>query len=129
VAAPYDEASHPRRAVVNHSQLILETLKASLAQFSRRQQNRKVEQLSLEIAKEYMRIGSWSEAHRILKPLWPQLTWRSAGWWELMEDFAWTLRECALNSQDNETVIRVDWELLNHGEANLPVHVDCVIAF
>jgi trafficking protein particle complex subunit 11 len=129
VAAPYDEASHPGRAVVNHSQLILETLKASLAQFSRRQQNRKVEQLSLEIAKEYMQIGSWSEAHRILKPLWPQLTWRSAGWWELMEDFAWTLRECALNSQDNETVIRVDWELLNHGEANLPVHVDCVIAF
>jgi trafficking protein particle complex subunit 11 len=119
VPVPYSEAPDSDHATVNHSGLILDTLKASLEQFSKRQQIRKVERLSLQIAKEYVRVGSWSEALNMLKPLWPQLTWRSAGWWELMEEFAWTLRECALRLQDNETVIRTDWELLSHGEISL----------
>ena len=37
-----------------------------------------------------------------------------------MEEFAWTLRECALRLQDNETIIRTDWELLSHGE--IPIY-------
>lgn len=110
------EAPQAGREGFDHSSLILNTLKASLEEFSKRGQIRKTESLSLEIAKEYMRVGSWSEAHNILRPLWPSLTWRSAGWWELMEEFAWALRECALRLQDSETIIRVDWELLNHGE-------------
>ncbi|KAL2000850.1 hypothetical protein VTN02DRAFT_2564 [Thermoascus thermophilus] len=107
------EAPPAGRQGFDHSSLILNTLKASLEEFSKRGQIRKTESLSLEIAKEYMRVGSWSEAHGILRPLWPSLSWRSAGWWELMEEFAWALRECALRLQDSETIIRVDWELLN----------------
>ncbi|KAL4914197.1 Gryzun, putative trafficking through golgi-domain-containing protein [Aspergillus aurantiobrunneus] len=97
----------------DHSSLILSALKAALAEFSKRNQARMAESLSLEIAEEYMRLNSWPEAYEILRPLWSALTWRRSGWWHLMEKFAWTLRDCAVQIQDSETILRVDWELLN----------------
>ncbi|PGH15836.1 hypothetical protein AJ79_02217 [Helicocarpus griseus UAMH5409] len=114
VPEPYNEypkSDHPGFA---HSRLILGFLETSTEEFSKRQQNRMVEQLKLQMAKEHMKIGQWKEALAIIRPLWPQLTWRQNGWWQLMEDFAWTLRECASNAEDADTVLRVDWELLNH---------------
>lgn len=99
----------------DHSQLILGKLKAALEKFSRRNQTRKVESLSLEIAEEYIRMRSWSDGLAILRPLWPTLTWRGSGWWSLMERFAWALRECAKQAQDSETVLRAEWELLSKG--------------
>ncbi|KAL4868171.1 hypothetical protein BDV12DRAFT_170185 [Aspergillus spectabilis] len=97
----------------DHSSLILNTLKAALTEFSKRNQVRMTESLSLEVAEEYMRLGSWLEAYETLHPLWSTLTWRHSGWWRLMGKFGWVLRECALRIQDSETVLRVDWELLN----------------
>ncbi|KAL4814028.1 Gryzun, putative trafficking through golgi-domain-containing protein [Aspergillus spinulosporus] len=107
------EAARPQDGGVDHSTLILDTLKAALAEFSKRNQVRMTESLSLEIAEEYMRLGSWLEAYETLRPLWPALTWRRSGWWLLMAKFAWALRECAVRAQDRETVLRVDWEMLN----------------
>ncbi|KAJ5957822.1 hypothetical protein N7501_012101 [Penicillium viridicatum] len=107
------EAPQEGRTGFDHSGLILNTLKAAIEEFAKRHQTRKVESLSLEAAEEYMRIGSWSEAHSLLQPLWSTLSWRRSGWWHLMVNFGWALRECALRVQDSETVLRVDWELLN----------------
>ncbi|KAJ5131741.1 hypothetical protein N7448_005899 [Penicillium atrosanguineum] len=97
----------------NHSELILNTMKSALEEFSKRDQKRQVERLSLEIAEEYIRIGLWSEGYQVLQPLWATLSWRRSGWWALMKRFGWALRECALNLKDSETLLRVDWELLN----------------
>ncbi|KAI9367705.1 Gryzun, putative trafficking through golgi-domain-containing protein [Aspergillus egyptiacus] len=110
---PHIEAPPKGAGGFDHSSLILHTLQAALAEFSKRDQVRMTEILSLELAEEYMRQDSWSEAYEILRPLWPALTWRRTGWWQLMEKFAWALRECALQTQDSETVLRVDWELLS----------------
>ncbi|KAL4999535.1 Gryzun, putative trafficking through golgi-domain-containing protein [Aspergillus recurvatus] len=107
------EAARPGDGGVDHSTLILDALKAALVEFSKRNQVRMMESLSLEIAEEYMRLGSWLEAYETLRPLWPDLTWRRSGWWALMEKFAWALRESAVRIQDRETILRVDWELLN----------------
>ncbi|KAE8354465.1 Gryzun, putative trafficking through golgi-domain-containing protein [Aspergillus coremiiformis] len=107
------EAPQPGAAGFDHSSLILTALKAALEEFSKRDQLRKTECLRLEIAEEYMRMGSWTEAYDILQPLWSTVTWRHTGWWQLLEKFGWALRECALRVQDSETVLRVDWELLN----------------
>lgn len=107
------EAPHEGRTGFDHSALILSTLKAALEEFSKRHQTRKVESLSLETAEEYMRVSAWAEAHSLLKPLWATLSWRRSGWWHLMLNFGWALRESALRVQDSETVLRVDWELLN----------------
>ncbi|PLB34599.1 uncharacterized protein BDW47DRAFT_76123 [Aspergillus candidus] len=97
----------------DHSPLILDALKAALEEFSKRGQVRKTEMISLEIAEEYMRAGSWVEAYDILRPLWPTLTWRRSGWWQLMEKFGWALRECAFRVHDSGMILQVDWELLN----------------
>ncbi|KAJ5939447.1 hypothetical protein N7466_002581 [Penicillium verhagenii] len=110
---PHLESIKPGQTGFDHSSLILSTLQDALDEFSKRGQIRKVEHLSLEIAQEYMRNGSWSEAYGVLQPLWPNLTWRQSGWWYLMESFGWALRESALKLQECETVLRVDWELLN----------------
>ena len=110
------ESSPSEQAGFDHSELILSTMKAALEEFSKRHQTRQVERLSLEIAQEYIHIGSWSEAYNVLQPLWSTLSWRRAGWWGLMETFGWALRECALNLKDSETLLRVDWELLNKGK-------------
>jgi hypothetical protein len=113
------ESPPSEQAGFDHSELILSTMKAALAEFSKRDQTRQVERLSLEIAEEYIRIGSWSEAYHVLQPLWSTLSWRRSGWWGLMETFGWALRECALKVKDSETLLRVDWELLNKGKRRL----------
>lgn len=109
----HEEAPQEGVTGFDHSGLILSTLKDARLEFSKRFQTRKVESLSLEAAEEYMRVGAWSEAHALLKPLWPTLSWRRSGWWQLMVSFGWALRECAFRVQDSETVLRVDWEMLN----------------
>lgn len=100
----------------DHSSLIVSSLEHSIDQFSRRQQIRKTERLKLELGKEYTRARAWQEGFDVLRPLWPILTWRNGGWWELMEEFGWALRECALNLREAETVLQVDYELFNKGE-------------
>lgn len=109
------ETPQSEHSGVNHGELVLATLKDALEEFSKRHQTRQVERLSLEIAEEYMRIGLWSEAFSVLQPLWSTISWRRSGWWQLMAKFGWSLRECALNVQDSETILRLDWELLNRG--------------
>ncbi|EQL34200.1 hypothetical protein BDFG_03870 [Blastomyces dermatitidis ATCC 26199] len=111
---PYNEYPMSDHPGLTHSKLIISFLESSIEEFSKRQQNRMVEQLKLKMAKEHMRIGQWKDALAILRPLWPQLSWRRNGWWKLMEDFAWTLRECAFQAEDRETVLRADWEIMNH---------------
>ncbi|KAL4877211.1 Gryzun, putative trafficking through golgi-domain-containing protein [Aspergillus karnatakaensis] len=113
VPETHNEAPQTGTGGFDHSLLILQTLKAALAEFLGRNQVRMTENLSLEIAEEHMRSDSWREAYEILQPLWQTLTWRSAGWWLLMEKFGWALRKSALQIQDSETVLKVDWELLN----------------
>ncbi|KAJ5637391.1 hypothetical protein N7490_007270 [Penicillium lividum] len=107
------ESAKPGQTGFDHSHLIISTLQDALGEFSKRSQVRKVEHISLEIAEEYLRNASWSEAYNVLQPLWSTLTWRQSGWWHLMESFGWALRQSALKLQQCETVLRVDWELLN----------------
>ncbi|PYI01747.1 hypothetical protein BO78DRAFT_401122 [Aspergillus sclerotiicarbonarius CBS 121057] len=113
VPEPHVEAPQPGASGFNHSLLRLDALKAALEEFSKKDQTRKAERLCLEIAEEHMRLGSWSEAYEILRPLWPILSWRRSGWWQLMAQFGWALRECALRVHDSDMVLRVDWELLH----------------
>ena len=116
VPEPHIEASQQGSSGAGHSDQILRALKASAEEFSKRNQVRKVESLSLEIAEELMRMGSWTEAHSVLRPLWSNLSWRRSGWWPLMCKFGWAMRECARQVQDSESVVQIDWELLSRGE-------------
>ena len=112
---PYVEYPLSDQAGISHSKLIISFLETSAQAFSKREQIRMVERQKLTMAKEYMRMGLWNDALNILRPLWPVLTWRRNGWWQLMEEFGWALRECASQVQDGETVLLVDWELMSQG--------------
>ena len=93
---------------------LLRTLQRSADYFAERDQNRAVERLQLEMARLHMKNQQWDRATRVLVPLWQTLTWRRAGWWQLIEDIDWTLRECASQLKDKETLLAVEWELLNN---------------
>jgi hypothetical protein len=116
VPEPYLEASGHETPGTDHTTLIIDTLNASLVHFAARRQIRKFESLSLQIAQEHIKAKQWTQAHKLLVPLWPRLTWRVNGWWALMEEFAWTLRECAIKEGDSDTLVRIHWELLNQGQ-------------
>ena len=60
-----------------------------------------------------MRNQQWQRGMRTLVPLWQTLTWRQAGWWNMLEDVDWALKECARNVRDAETLVAVEWELMN----------------
>ena len=104
----------------DHSQLLVGTLRKSARQFAKRHQTRAVERLELDIACELARSGHWNDAIQLLKPLWYQLSWRQAGWWHLVEEVAWLLRESARHTGDTETLLAVEWELMSRGE-------DCIL--
>ena len=100
----------------DHSQLLVSTLRKSAHQFAKRHQIRAVERLELDIARELAQLGHWNDTIQLLKPLWYKLSWRQAGWWHLVEEVAWLLRESARHTGDAETLLSVEWELMSRGE-------------
>ena len=98
----------------DHSQQSLKALHSACVHFSLRTQNRFVERLRLQKAKQLMRVAAWQDALNILGALWADLTWRQAGWWSLVEEVGWALRECAVILMKGEVIITVDWELMHN---------------
>lgn len=74
---------------------------------------RAVERLQFATGKVFMQQKQWGNALRVMRPLWESLSWRRAGWWQLVEEVDWALRECARMACDPETLIAVEWELLS----------------
>ena len=92
---------------------LLRTLQRSADHWAEKDHTRSVERLQLEIAHLHMRNQQWQRGMRTLVPLWQTLTWRQAGWWNMLEDVDWALKECARNVRDAETLVAVEWELMN----------------
>ncbi|KAI5285609.1 hypothetical protein KEM54_000435, partial [Ascosphaera aggregata] len=113
VGPPHEEYPLEENANMFHARMIVKLLQKALSEFDRRGQTRIVEQLSLDLATELVKLRQWQDGLRLLKRLWNDLSWRKSGWWSLMQRFASTLRECAVKCNDLETVLRIDWELLN----------------
>ena len=98
----------------------MRTLQRSVDHFADRDQVRAVERLQWEMAKVHIQHGQWERAARVLVPLWQTLTWRKTGWWQLLEEVDWALRDCASRIRDLETLIGLDWELLSNCEHESP---------
>lgn len=97
----------------------MRTLQRSADYFADRDQVRSVERLQLEMARVHMKNEQWERAARALTPLWQTLSWRKAGWWQMLEEVDWALRDCATRIRNLETLIAVNWELLNTCEHDL----------
>jgi hypothetical protein len=113
---PYLESPLPGHQGFNHSAMILAMFEVIKGHFSRRNQGRAVEQIKLRMVREYMKQAAWHDALRVSKELWSISSWRRAGWWNLLEELGWVLRECATHVGDGGTVVSVDFELLNISE-------------
>lgn len=114
---PHVESPLPGRKGFDHSKVILKCYASSLDQFCRRGQGRAVEHVKLQIAREHMQQESWHDAFRILMALWHDISWRRAGWWNLVEELAWTLRDCAWHVGDGACLVAVDWELMSNSKS------------
>ncbi len=101
---------------VDHSKLITDVLNLAVSQFEQRAQRRFVDHLLLDIAKEYSLNHNWEEALKILRPLWKSMTWRQEGWWNIVEEVCWLLRECASHCDDGQIIVAVDLELMSDGK-------------
>ena len=113
---PYLESPLPGHEGFDHSAMILKMSESSKDQFLKRRQRRAVEQMKLQIAREYMSRAAWEDALRVSKELWSSLSWRQAGWWNLVEELGWAIRECACHVGDGGSIVSVDFELLNKSE-------------
>lgn len=92
---------------------LLRTLQRSADHFSEKEQTRILERIHFEQARLHMQHQQWKHALRILVPLWQSLGWRRSGWWLLLEEVDLALKECARHIADADTLLAVQWELLN----------------
>ncbi|TAQ89462.1 hypothetical protein B7494_g2219 [Chlorociboria aeruginascens] len=110
---PHEEYPLPGRKGINHSLLIIQVLSKAIPEFGKRGHYRLLQELHLQLANEYIRCEDWDNALSILRPLWQKMTYRREGWWNVVEEIGWALRNVAARMGDGSTVIAVDWELLN----------------
>jgi hypothetical protein len=117
---PFIEYSLSHQDGVDHSTLILESIRRTLHEFEQRAQTRTVERLKLELAQEEMRAGNWGKALKILRPLWAEMSWRKEGWLDLVAEVGWATRECASHVGDGGHIIGPEWELMSSCECATP---------
>ncbi|OAQ97921.1 hypothetical protein LLEC1_01222 [Akanthomyces lecanii] len=98
---------------VDHAQLIIDCLIAARTQFQGRKQLRIAAELSLECAREMVRLESWQDVLAMLRPLWEDLSFRSENWIEISEELCWLMRRAAVAAGRGELVVAIDWELLD----------------
>lgn len=99
---------------VNHSQLVIDCLKAAGAQFHARKQERMAAEVSLECAREMANLEQWEDAIEVLKPFWENDAFRSEGWVDISEELSWLVRRVAVGAGQADLVIAADWELMNN---------------
>lgn len=110
---PHEESPLPGREGVDHAALIIASLEHAIAEYDKRKQSRKVQELQLQSANESMRRGDWDIAFKTLRLLWQRMSFRKEGWWNAVEEVCWTLRKAAVRTGDGSFVLAVDWELMN----------------
>lgn len=74
---------------------------------------RSKEEVALSNAKELLRIESYDDALRVLRPLWRKMSYRTEGWWDIVQDVDWALRKAATEMGDGEAILWADWELMS----------------
>ncbi|MCJ1308094.1 hypothetical protein MMC25_001745 [Agyrium rufum] len=116
--SPHLEYSLDQGKGFDHAALIVSTLRKSADAFSKRQQIRTVERLAFDVAQECIDAGKFQEAMEQLKPMWRNLSWRKAGWWNLVEMICWAIRRCARHTADVDILLKVEWELLSNSLAS-----------
>lgn len=105
---------------INHAQLIFDHLSLARTEFNKRRQKRVSLELALESCRELENMGKWQQLLELLTPLWRDMSFRSEGWWDITEAVSWTLRKAALETNQKELIVAIDWELMHKGFSRRP---------
>ncbi|KAI1316286.1 Gryzun, putative trafficking through golgi-domain-containing protein [Xylariaceae sp. FL0255] len=109
---PYEE--YPLEGVgVNHAQLILDYLLRARTEFQKRRQKRATVELTLGCCKQLELLGNWQSLVELLTPLWRDRSFRSEGWWDIVEAVGWMLRNAAAQVGQKGLIVAIDWELMS----------------
>ncbi|TQS35849.1 hypothetical protein Golomagni_03718 [Golovinomyces magnicellulatus] len=110
---PFKENPLPGNQGFDHSSLILDLLTKAIAEFEKRKQTRLVQELQMLTANELIKKKIWPEAFKILLSLQKTMSYRKECWWHAVEEVLLALREVAVYVGDAESILAVDWELMN----------------
>jgi len=99
---------------------LLRTLQRSAEHFSEKDHARAVERVQYEMARLHMQNQQWERAMRVLVPLWQTLSWRKAGWWDMLTEIDLAVKECASYVHDTGTLLAVEWELRSKRMRQIP---------
>ncbi|KAI1004057.1 hypothetical protein K3495_g4154 [Podosphaera aphanis] len=110
---PHEESPLPGHQGVDHSTLIIESLKKAIFEFEKRKQVRLVQELKLLSAQEYTNKNFHDEALKILLSLRQDMSYRKECWWNAVEEVLWAIRKVAVLVGDASSILAVDWELMN----------------
>jgi hypothetical protein len=110
---PHEENPLLGHKGVDHSALIIDSLKKGIIEFQQKNQSRFLQELQLLAANENMKREAWDDALRILRPLWQKMSYRREGWWNAVEEIGWALRKAAVQAGDGGSIVAVDWEMMN----------------
>jgi solute carrier family 25 protein 38 len=112
VPEPHVEYALPGSKGYDHCGEIIDTMNQAATEYYTRGQQRVVDQLNLEMAKELIHAKRYADAESVLRPLWEGMSWRKEKWFLLVAEVTSALRECALRVQDPEILLATEWELL-----------------
>ncbi|KAI1436210.1 Gryzun, putative trafficking through golgi-domain-containing protein [Xylaria sp. CBS 124048] len=101
----------------NHAQMIFDHLTFARAEFQKRGQLRASVELVLSSCRELEIMQKWQQLLELLVPLWRDMSFRTEGWWDIIEAMSWTLRKAAYEAAHKELIIAIDWELMNRNFA------------
>lgn len=115
---PHPHQEYPEQGAsggFEHSRDIVAKLNAAIAEYTKRDQHRKIHQLQLEVGRTLLHVKKFHDAFKVLRPLWETMAWRREAWWSLASEVVWGMHECALRVQDAETFLATEWELNSRG--------------
>lgn len=130
VPEPHEEMPISGKGAFDHvAELGMVCIRAA-EEFEARQQIRLSEQIRLDLAEDFIRIGRYSDALSILGTLWEESTWREDSWAVPFKRLLHSVAKCIDHdkSEQNATLVPVlTWELLAVGALDHSVNIaDCL---
>ncbi|KAI5253768.1 hypothetical protein E4T42_02684 [Aureobasidium subglaciale] len=78
---------------------------------SNRGQARTVQQVKIELAREFYRAERFDEAFRTLQPIWDSMVWRREGWFDLALEVLELIYDSAGKTGNSKVRVESAWEL------------------
>lgn len=122
VPEPHEEMPMSGKGSFDHVAELSMVCVRAVEEFEARHQIRMSEQIRLDLAEDYVRVGRYADGLSVLSTLWEDSTWREDSWTVPLRKLLHLLVECISHdkSEQNAAMVPVlTWELLAVGFFNV----------